>query len=89
MGATGKRLTQELALHVYNQADTSGALLCTSIRYVSRHHHGWECWVVFTGRISQRVLRVEPITADAPGLYDAARIRGLASEDDRGGVLIS
>jgi hypothetical protein len=31
--------------------------------------------------------RVDPITADDPGLYDAARILGLAIEDDRGGVI--
>jgi hypothetical protein len=49
-------------------------------------HPGWECWAVFTDRIAQRVLRVEPIAADDPGLYDAARILGLAVEDDRGGI---
>lgn len=82
-----RRLTQELALHVYNQVDPRGAPLFAGIRYVSRHHHGWECWAVFADRIAERVLRVEPIAADDPGLYDAARILGLAVEDDRGGVL--
>ena len=78
-----RQLTQELALHVYAQADPSGAPLYAGLRYVSRHHHGWECWAVFVERIVQRVLRVDPIAADDPGLYDAARILGLAIEDDR------
>ncbi len=82
-----RRLTQELALHVYNQVDSRGVPLYAGVRYVSRHHHGWECWAVFTDRIAQRVLRVESITVDDPGLYDAARILGLAIEDDHGGIL--
>jgi len=81
-----RRLTQELALHVYNQVDPSGSPLFAGVRYVSRHHHGWECWAVFADRIAQRVLRVESIAADDPGLYDAARTLGLAIEDDRGGI---
>ncbi len=42
---------------------------------------------MFADHIAQRVLRVEPIAADDPDLYDAARILGLAIEDDHGGIL--
>jgi len=55
---------------------------------VSRHHHGWECWAVFADRIAQRVPRVQSIMADDPGLYDAARILGLAIEVEDGLAMI-
>ena len=82
-----RQLTQELALHVYSLSDASGRPLYGGLRYVSRHNREWECWAVFADRLSQRVVRVDPIAADDPGLYDAARILGLAIEDDRGGVI--
>ena len=54
---------------------------------VSGRAREWECWAVFADRLLQRVVRVDPIAADDPGLYDAARILGLAIEDDRGGII--
>ncbi len=82
-----RELTQEAGLHIYNQRDGRGRPLYAGIRYVSRLKREWECWAIFADRVRHRPLLVEPIAADDPHLYEAARILGLASEDD-GGRLI-
>jgi len=38
------------------------------------------------GRLWASGIRVDPIAAAAPGLYDMARILGLAIKNDKGGV---
>jgi hypothetical protein len=87
---TGPRreLTQEAGLHVYNQRDAHGRPRYAGIRYVSRLKREWECWAVFADRVRQRPLRIDPIAADDPHLYEAARILGLAIEGDRGGLIV-
>jgi hypothetical protein len=64
-----------------------GRLLYDGIRYVSRHNREGECWAVFAVRLSQHVVRVDPIAADDPGLDDTVRLLALAIEDDRSGVI--
>ncbi len=83
-----RELTQEAALHVYQQMDSAGAPLFGGLRYVSRFNPQWECWAVFVDRSRQRPLKVDAIAADDPHLYDAARLLNLAIEDDRGGVIV-
>ncbi len=70
-----RELTQEAALHVYQQMDSAGAPLFGGLRYVSRFNPQWECWAVFVDRARQRPLKVDVIAADDPHLYDAAADR--------------
>ncbi len=86
---TGPRreLTQEAALHVYTQHDAQGQPLYAGMRYVSRLKREWECWAIFTDRMHYP-LHIDPIAADDPHLYEAARILDLAIEDDRGGLIV-
>jgi RES domain len=81
-------LTQEAALHIYMQHDAQGQPLYAGMRYVSRLKRDWECWAIFADRMHYRPLRIDPIAADDPHLYDAARILGLTIEDDRGGLIV-
>ena len=80
-------LTQEAALHIYNRRNAQGQPEYAGIRYVSRLKHDWECWAIFADRARHRPLRVDPIAADDPYLHEAARILGLAIEDDRGRLI--
>lgn len=83
-----RELTQEAGLHIYSRKDPNGQPLYAGIRYISRLHRGWECWALFEDRVAHHTLRVDPIAADDPNLYEAARILGLAIEDDRGGLFV-
>jgi len=79
-----RALTQEVARYLYEQHDPSGTPLYHGIRYQSRFNMAWECWAVFTDRLLHRIVRVDPIAATDPGLYDAARILRLTIEQDGG-----
>lgn len=83
---TGPRreLTQEAGLHICGQRDGQGQPLFAGIRFVSRLNREWECCAVFADRVRHRPLRVDPIAADDPHLYEAARILGLAIEGESG-----
>lgn len=83
-----RELTQEAAFHIYSQRDAEGQPRYAGIHGVSRLKHEWECWAVFADRARHRPLRIDPIAADDPHLYDAARILGLAIEDDRGALIV-
>lgn len=83
-----RELTQELALHVYQQQDREKKPLFAGLRYVSRFNPQWECWALFVDRLRQRPLKVDMIAADDPHLYDAARVLNLAVEDDKGSVVV-
>jgi hypothetical protein len=72
--------TQGAARAVYEQMDPSGQPLYAGLRYLSRLNPAWECWAVFVDRLRHTVVRVEVIPPDHPGLYDAARILGVAIE---------
>lgn len=76
-----------MALHLYSQHDARGQPIYAGIRYLSRLNRELECWALFVDRVRYRPLRVDLIAADGPHLYDAARILGLAVEDDRGGLI--
>jgi len=82
-----REFTQEVALHLFTQRDAAGQPMYAGIRYVSRINHQWECWAAFADRIGHLPLRVDVVAADDPHLYEAARILGLAIEDDRGGII--
>jgi hypothetical protein len=78
-------LTQDAARYVYEQRDTAGASRYAGVRYLSRLNPHWECGAVFVDRLQHRVVRGgEVIRADDPGLYEAAALLGLGSEDDHG-----
>lgn len=79
--------TQEVARFIYDAHDAAGTPRYAGIRYLSRLNLGWECWAVFSDRLLHQVIQVDPITANDPGLYDAARLLKLSIEDDRGGLI--
>jgi hypothetical protein len=81
-------LTQEIARHIYGQVDPTGRPLYHGLRYLSHYNIDWECWAIFTDRLAHRVVRVDPIPATTPGLFDAARILALRIEADAGGRYI-
>lgn len=83
-----RELTQAAALYIYEQRDAQGQPLYAGMRYVSRLKREWECWAVFADRVRYRPLRVDPIDAADPHLYEAARLLDLAIEDDRGGLIV-
>jgi hypothetical protein len=78
-------LTQELSRYLYEQTDAAGQPRYAGIYYRSRLTSDWECWAAFADRLRHRVLRVDQIPANHPGIYDAARILRLAIEQDGGG----
>ncbi|MEO5952421.1 MAG: RES domain-containing protein, partial [Chloroflexia bacterium] len=45
-----RQLTQAMALHIYNLADSQGTPLFDGIRYLSHVSTDWECWTVFHDR---------------------------------------
>ena len=83
-----RALTQAAALYIYQQRDVEGRPLYAGLRYVSRLKREWECWAIFADRVRCRALRVDPIAAADPHLYEAARLLHLAIEDDRGGLIV-
>jgi hypothetical protein len=82
-------LTQEIARFIYEQSDPAGRPLYHGLRYLSHYNTDWECRAIFADRFSHRVVRVDPIPATAPGLFDAARILKLRLEEDGGGRYIA
>ncbi len=72
--------TQEIARYVYDQGQTTGAPRYAGLRYLSRLNPSWECWAIFSDRLSHNVVQVTTIPANHPGLYEAARILELAIE---------
>lgn len=83
-----REVTQEAALHIYQQRDEAGAPLFAGLRYVSRLNTSWDCYAIFADRLRQRHLKVDLIAADDPHLYEAARLLGLAIQTDRGGLIV-
>jgi hypothetical protein len=83
-----RELTQEAGAYIYSQRDAQGRPLYAGIRYVSRLNREWECWAIFADRLRHRPLRVDPIAADDPDLYEAARTLDLAIEDDGGKLIV-
>jgi hypothetical protein len=78
-------LTQEIARYLYEQGDPAGRPRFNGLRCLSHYNTDWECWAIFTDRLVHRVVRVDPIPATTPGLFDAARILKLRIEEDGGG----
>lgn len=72
-----RALTQEAARYVYECRDRKGLPRYAGIRYTSRLDRLWECWAVFSDRVRHRVVRVDTIAADDPGLLDAAKVLDL------------
>ena len=81
-------LTQEAARYIYEQVDAAGEPLYAGLRYLSRLNPVWECWAIFADRLRHMVVRVDIIPANHPGLFEAARILGLAIEESHGHYLL-
>ncbi len=81
-----RRLTQALAALIYEEGGPSNPAY-SGIRYVSRLHHGWECWALFSDRVDVWPQRVIPLADDDPALHDAARMLHLDLETDAGAVV--
>jgi hypothetical protein len=77
LSGPARQLTQEAARFVYEQRAGGGVPLYAGIRYTSRLHRTWECWAVFADRLRLTAPRVEFITAQDPGLLQAASVLGL------------
>lgn len=88
LAGPNRRLTQEVARHIYELRDAADQPLYAGMRYLSRLNPSWECWVIFTDRLRHSIVRVDNISANAPGLYEAARILNLAVEAEDGRYLL-
>jgi len=69
--------TQRVARYIYAQRTDSDTPAFAGIRYLSRHHAGWECWAIFSDRLRGRRLIAQEVTPDDPGLVVAAGHFGL------------
>jgi len=79
--------TQEIARYVYDQGQTTGVPRYAGLRYLSRLNPFWECWAIFSDRLSYNVVQATTIPANHPGLYEAARILELAIKVSTGRYL--
>jgi hypothetical protein len=82
-----RELTQQIALHIYEQSAGDGQPLYAGIRYVSRFGQDWECWAVFADRIRHvRGMPGPPQTVhpDDPDLLAIAALFSLTIETVEG-----
>ena len=67
-------LTQRVARYIYEQGDDQGAARYAGIRYLSRLNPLWECWAVYSDRLSGVQSVPGPINPNDPALRTVAAL---------------